>query len=196
MYIIINKIADHYSLGDDITKFILQYVQRNLLNQGWKSMKSFDKSTQKMVKMKKNKNSYEFKDEIQYECFNTINNLYMENPRKGFFNLVNHYSSNRDPNIHYFILSKSLKYISFELSCFKSEKVFYNRRKHYELKTEHTIQQLRNFIIERELVPKLKKSLRRNQLINIILHDNPDYKIENIISPRESSRLWIENNRK
>ena len=187
MYIIINKIADHYSLGDDITKIIMQYVQRNLLNQGWKSMKSFDKSTQKIVKMKKKADGYRFKDELQYECFNTIHNLYMENPTNGYFKLCNHYF----PNLHTFMRSEESNILNFEFRCFISEKVKYERKKQHKLKTNYCIEQLRAYIENTQLFPKLKKSLKKNQLINIILHNDPDYKLPKVISPRESSRNWI-----
>lgn len=199
MYIIINQIADHYSLGDDITKFILQYVQRNLLNQGWKSMKSFNKNTEKIKKLKQQRSHHVY--EMELECFNTINNLYMENPRNGLFKFCNHDAYNLYHLVNeYEYWNKPRKIYSYRgnilMDIFDSKKVKFTRGKNHELKTEYTIQGLRNYIENRELVPKLKKSFRRNQLINIIIHNDPNYKLPEVISPRESSRLWIKNNRK
>ena len=153
-----------------------EHVNKKLFMKGWKSMQSFDKTTKKINKYDK---KYGYRTDKHFlECYDTIHNLYLENPKKGFFNFLQEYSRacsaftinqyvKHDTYRNYKLIDNAVMgdcYIpDFEILSVK-------------LYVPKTIPELREWIEENTdycQKNKLKKSFKKPELIRILIHGDP-----------------------
>lgn len=177
----LSKICAQYNISFDIQTILEEYINKKLFMKGWRTMQSFDKNTKKIKKLDKRFNKFRYKDKHSLECYDTIHNLYLENPRRGFYNLL------QEPHrriilamIEEFQTNTSYNFMKIFKGDFKLNYNYHyfqqKRIRGIELTCETTIPELRTWIEENTdycQKNKLKKSFKKPELIRIIIHGDP-----------------------
>jgi len=186
----VSLVCDKYNVTFDIQTIIEKYLQKNLLMEGWNTMQSFDKNTQKIKKLDRYFNKCYSEDKQNLECYDTLHNLFLENPRKGFYKFVN------DRAVQGLLLEKIYDSLwnSWKIDMFTGR---FENNYNYNYTSWHTrytrgsvkldanfstIPELRKYIEENTdycQKNKFKKSLKKPELIRIIIHGDPKGSIKN-----------------
>jgi len=172
MNLVLKTIADKYNLPVEAEEIIMKYIQKNLLHSGFKHLFSNDKVVKKISKFS-NKESREF------TCFAMMMRVYYINPTKHTHNSLFEYTNKLDKLL---LADNDFKDILFD-------KKYGIRSKHLNsweircgvkmgIKCDMTKDEIVKFIENKtENKNLLKKSYNKNQLINILLHENANYKV-------------------
>jgi hypothetical protein len=175
----LSKICAQYNISFDIQTIIEEHVNKKLFMKGWRTMQSFDKNTQKIKKLDKKYNRYRHEDKHNLECYDTIQNLYLENPRRGFYNFLQEYSKAVSSLTIIDLIQQDSGNYNYNLidnvilceSCLP-----YFEIRSVKCYVPKTIPELREWIEENTdycQKNKLKKSFKKPELIRIIIHGDP-----------------------
>ena len=184
----LSLVCDKYNVSEEVEIMIEENIQKILFMKGWTEMKSFDKQAQKMKKIKRDCQIeyYPFGtlewvtpcQTFNLTCFDTIHNLYLQNPTLGFYGFIEnrrHY-----PDLNELVSSETLgkryhinKIITADITGLHDRRI--------KLSVDKTISELRKFIKENTdycQKNKLKQSLKKDDLVRIIIHGDPKGKIK------------------
>jgi len=219
MYLIIKSIADKYCIPPEVGDLILDFTVRNLFDEGYTDFKNQDKIIKKYFRTDARMKRY---ISGEYKVYSKMMlRLYYLNPRKSTFRSIDSGSRpirdmrncvpeicGREPIRHFredAEMQNCYTRDMLNLGALSSHSLFgFNMKKpecywwrgsYYILDADKVLKQDLIDYIEGDSMnytKKLKKSYSKNQLINIILHDNPDYKLPEVITPKESSKKYLE----
>ena len=180
MHLVLKTIADKYNLPVEAEEIIMKYIQKNLLHSGFKHLFSNDKVVKKISKFTNEKSR-------EFTCFAMMMRVYYINPTKHTHISLFEYISKLDRLVRDNDFKDILYEIEHrELGCYKRYGIktkllnSWERRcgENIGLECHVTKDQIVKFIINNtENKNLLKKSYNKNQLINILLHENANYKV-------------------
>jgi len=196
----VSLVCDKYNVTFDIQTIIEKYLQKNLLMEGWNTMQSFDKNTQKIKKLDRYFNKCYSKDKQSLECYDTLHNLFLENPRKGFYKFINDLHGGRlleKIDEFKFSLSRTWKVLDMFTGRFENNYNYIPLRGYIRGSVKldanfSTIPELRKYIEENtdfcqknnfkkstKFSTKVPSRLKKPELIRIIIHGDPKGSIKN-----------------